>query len=259
MAWSNRSLTRLAPDEQHALGDLGAQLGVLVGSLKEVHDLLQLLLFLLRARHVGVADGVLGGIHQLGPAPHEVVRAPVRPGLHAHDEYHYAHEQQYGDYGGQQLQKHAGAFRLLGGEGETVAGGAHALAQHRFVYGAHVLVELLRGGQRAGEVVILVAEALVGYQAVFLKTVQPVRLYEHAFHRAGLVCALNAFGELKVVFYPLQQLGIAELFRLCHLRRRARHGDHQQYARYDYRVNRQGSEYAPSSVIQYRISSLSKH
>ena len=245
--------------EQHALGYLRAQLGVLVGSLKEVHDLLKFLLLLLGARHVGVADGVLGGIHQLGPAPYEVVRAPVRPGLHAHDEYHYAHEQQYGDYGGQQLQEYAGALRLLGGECEAVAGGAHAPAQHGFVYGAYVLVELLRGGQCGGKVVILVAETLVGDRAVLFQTVQPVLLYEHAFHRAGSGRAFHALGELKVVLDPFQQLGIAQYLGLGHLGRRPRHGDYQQYARDDYRVDRQGPEYAPSSVIQYRISSLSKH
>ena len=84
--------------QQHALGDPGAQGVVLIGVLEELHDLPQLLFFLISACHVGESGLPLFVAHLLDLGLAEVhllvaAHAAAKPSHHDHPEDDQPHKQ----------------------------------------------------------------------------------------------------------------------------------------------------------------------
>ena len=97
--------------QQHALGDAGAQIHVLLGVFEEIHDLLELVLFLVRPGYVREGDLVFAGVHHGGPGFAEVHHLPAAARLLAHDIPPHHHQQHNGDQVGDQFQIPGGHHR----------------------------------------------------------------------------------------------------------------------------------------------------
>jgi hypothetical protein len=145
------------PDQQHALGDAGADLGEPLRVLQEVDDLGDVLLDALVAGHVGEGRARTFRRVGLGLAAadgHDAAHLALGPALHPHEE---ADEQ-----GHRQQQRQQCAPQVLGGRGEL-----HALLGHQRLIGVGRL-EGCGGGEvgavveGAGDVAVGVVERGVG-------------------------------------------------------------------------------------------------
>ena len=98
-------------DEQHALGDARADGGELLWVFQKIHDLLQLLLFLFRTRHVGEAH--LAVLDLVGFGFAEVKRLVVRAVGLAHDDEEDHRKQHDHDDGHEQGGEQRGTGRIV--------------------------------------------------------------------------------------------------------------------------------------------------
>ena len=133
------------PHQQHALGNVGAQLGVFAGVAQELDDLLQLLLLLVGAGHVLERDllTVVGDIlnARLAEARHLVVDRAASAGTG--DQVHQQDERHDRQHIGQQRGKPVGAVA-----GRVVVAGDDALVgllHHQIVQVAVKCVKALQG------------------------------------------------------------------------------------------------------------------
>ena len=136
--------------QQHALGDMSAQFGVALRVAKELDDLLQFLLLLVRAGHVLERDlfAIGGDVLDAGlaEAGHFVVDRAARAAVHAGHDVHQQYERQEGQHVGQQrLQPVGGAAGLAVVALEDAR--VHLLGDEA----AEVIVERIVAIQLAGE------------------------------------------------------------------------------------------------------------
>ena len=208
--------------QQYARGDARAHLGEALGVFQKLYDLPELFLFLVGAGHVVEGDLVAVGVGHAGPGLAEAHHALAAAGLLAHQEVPQRAEEHHGDQ--------------LGGDVEFVLRGADLAAQHAFIDGADVGIELGLAGEDAGDVVV--AGQLVAGLVLLGDAHQRVGLYHHRGEAHALLLLGKGFALAvpEVGLHPLQQRGIADGLGLC-AGAVGQHVHHQQYHRQQQQVH----------------------
>ena len=222
--------------QQNALGNAGAQLGVMLGVAQEIDHLLQLFLFLLGTRHIGEGHLVLGGILHPGAAAAEGHHLVVAPRLAAHHEIPQRQEQERNDKQGQEVIPPGNGHRRAVFHGEAQVADGNFLQAFTLSLGFHLTGGFNKVIADGGfKVIGTVREIRRGYPRVFRQSHQTVVADGHPGHLA----VFDHFQQLGI-FNPLADRGADGAVE--------HHGDNQKGGQQDHIT-----QPAPGRFLQGRI------
>ena len=208
--------------QQNALGNAGAQLGIVLGVAQEIDHLLQFFLFLLGARHIGKGHLVLGGVLHPGTAAPEGHHLVVAARLAAHHEIPQRQKQQRNDQQGQEVIPPGDGYR------RAVFHGKAQVAYGYFLQALSLLLRLhLAGGFNK-----VIADG--GFKVI--GTVREIRRgYPRVFRQAHQAVVADGYPGHLAAFDHLQQSGILNPLADCGVDGAVEHhGNHQKGGQQDH-------------------------